>query len=208
MDDGDWRAPIALAADQPVAEAIGHPRPAPPRGGQIGGDARPRLGRRQAAVRAGVDGNTFILECGRRTDDCRLLHYRDDGQVVAPGEGVVARVVGGHAHNRARSVATQHVIGHPHWHGRAGQRVRGVGAGEDARLLLLVRLALDLAQPLGCFDIGADLGRPFRRGVAPGQRVLRGQGQEGDAVQRVGPGGEDADLFLFVRRCHFSGVFL
>ncbi len=61
VDDGDGRAPIALAGDQPVTEAVGDVRPPQAAGGQVGGHLLGCGGRRQAIIGTGVDQNSFAF---------------------------------------------------------------------------------------------------------------------------------------------------
>ena len=140
VDDRDGRAPVALARDEPVAQAV-----------VLGGAAaalcredlddlldRVRLragpssgpGVHQAAV-AGEgdagDGGVGALDVGQHGvavlvdvdhgDDAghRGVHVDDDahGQVEGAGEVEVALVVGGHGHDGAVTVVGQHVVGGP-----------------------------------------------------------------------------------------------
>ena len=112
---------------------------------------------------------------------------------VALGERVVALVVGGHRHDRARAVLHQHVVRDPDRDHLAVDGVHGVPAGEDA--VLLLRLALDGRARRRAPDVVGDLGLVLRPGrQRPDQRMLRRQDEECRAEKRVGPGREDGQL--------------
>ena len=73
------------------------------------------------------------------------VQHRTHGQVEGAGEVEVALVMGRNGHDGARAVVGQHVVRGPDGQLLAVERVDGVAAGEDAGLLALGGLALDLA---------------------------------------------------------------
>ena len=73
----------------------------------------------------------------------RLLDGRDV-EAVDAGELEVALVAARHGHDRPGAVAHQHVVGDPDRDVLAGDRVRGVAAGEHAGLRAVLVLALDV----------------------------------------------------------------
>ena len=95
-----------------------------------------------------------------------------------------------HAHHDTRAVGQQHVVAYQHRHALAVEPVHAVGAGEDARLLLLGRQPLDLRLAAGLVDVGLDVRAALVRRQRVHQRVLGRQDDEGDAEDRVDPGRE------------------
>ncbi len=196
------RAPVALAADQPVAQAVvDRLRPAAALGQPVGHRANGRIGKalgrrhRRAVEQGAVDHHPRPnVGLGHRRPVQRLalrLDDRDDVQAVLAGEVEVALVVGGHGHDRSRAVGAQHVVGDPDGNTRAVDRVNGVAAGEDARLLARLRQALDLRRPRRLRPVGVH-GRPLLvAGHFVNQVVLRGQHHERRPPQGIGPSGED-----------------
>ena len=199
VDDRDRRAPIALAGDQPVPQAVVHRALADAAFFQIGNRFIESLLAGRAGQRAGVDH----VALGRdrfghlvRHDRVQIfgLDDHDDRQVIFAGEFKVALVVRGHGHDRAGAIAHQDVVGDPDRDSLAVDGVDGIAAGEDAGLFAVGGLALDIAHQCGFLLIG------FDRGFLPGcgqlcdQLVFRRQHHEGGAPERVGPGGEDLDL--------------
>ncbi len=217
MDDRDRRAPVALAADAPVAQAPGGAPLAGVVRGQRAGDGGDGGVVVQAAVVVGVDRHralaALVLEgvpvLPAVVAEVGLVVDRDDLQdrdVVLLREREVALVVRRHAHHRAVAVAHEDVVGDPHLDRLVGQRVGDEEAGGQALLVVALRLALrrlDLA--------GAALGllaRPApdrlgERRVAGGrvarQRMLGRDGAERHAHDRVGARGEDEQLAVLDR---------
>ncbi len=86
-----------------------------------------------------------------------------DGQAKAAGELEVALVVGRHGHDRARAVASQHIVGDPDRDLLAGGRIDGVSAGKDAGLFAYVlgdALAFGLGRRLRQVGIDGGALRP------------------------------------------------
>ena len=106
---------------------------------------------------------------------------------------MVALVVRRHRHDRARAVLHQHVVRDPDRDRLAVHRVDREAAGEDA--VLLLRLALDGRAGGRVPDVVGDgpllLGAD---GQLRDQWMLRGEGEERRAEQRVGPRREDGQL--------------
>jgi hypothetical protein len=134
-------------------------------------------------------------------DECahfgrRAIGRRDDLphlEPVALGERVVALVVRGHGHDRARPVLHQDVVRDPDRDRLAVDRVDRVAAGEDA--VLLLRLAFHGGAGCGVADVLGDLVFVLgaRRQLGH-ERVLGSQDEERRPEQRVGPGREDRQL--------------
>ena len=189
VDDRDRRAPVALAADQPVAQAVGDLRlgqatsrparrrsPSPPSSAGMPLNA-PLLTRPSPAawaMYAPSIGASAIL-AGRGDDP-------PDRQPERPGEREVALVVGGDGHDRAGAVAGQHVVGDEDRDPLAVDRVDGVGADGDAGLLAIGRQAIDLGPPAG---LRRRRPRPPRG--APGGSASATSGCSGARTMNVAP---------------------
>jgi hypothetical protein len=111
VDDGERLAPVALAAEQPVAQLVVHLRAAQPLLLQPGGDLLLGGRRGQAVEQRRVDGDAVAREPDR-LDAGRGLHHHDR-QVELLRELVVALSCAGHGHDRAGAVGRQHVVGDP-----------------------------------------------------------------------------------------------
>ena len=117
-------------------------------------------------------------------------------QAERPGEVQVALVVRGHRHDRAGAVVGQHVVGGLDRDSLAVDRVDRVHAQEDAGLLPVGRLPLDVGQLPHLRQVRLELGPLLVGAQLGGQRRVRGDDEERRAVQRVGPGREDGDRLV------------
>ncbi len=194
VDDRDGHAPVALPADQPVAQLEVDLGPGQAALGEAGDDRGEGLARRRETVElAGVDHDAVTgvglgqraLGAARRRDDL------ENGKPERGGEGEVALVVGRHGHDGAGAVAHQHVVADPDGDALAVYRVHGVGAGEDAGLLLLGGEAFDLALAARLVLVGGDRGALLFGRELGDQRMLRREHHVGGAEERVGPRRED-----------------
>ncbi len=192
----DRAAPVALAGDQPVPQAVVDLGVAQPPLHQPGGGGRLGLGDVHPVEKAAVD-----LAAGpgvhRLRPALRAFGRLDHRQLVDEGEVEVALVFAGDGHDGARPVGAEHVVGEVQRDLGAVERVDGVGAGEDAPLLELALGGLpfhlrSVADPLDEFGHLPLLGGAGRQ--RRDERVLRGQDDIRHAEDRVDPGGEDADL--------------
>ncbi len=104
-------------------------------------------------------------------------------------ECVVAAVVCRNCHDGARSVAGQHIVGHPDGNVLTREGIDGIAAGEHARHALL-----DLALALGLVLHLVKIGVYQRLLLGSGEQGhifgLRSEHHEGDAEDGVGAGGE------------------
>ena len=123
------------------------------------------------------------------------LHHLLDGQAELGREFVVALVVRRHGHDGAGAVGGQHVVRDPDRCLFAVHRVERVGAGERAGLFLAEIGALEVALGARRVLVGAYRRELLGRGDALDERMLGRQHDVGRAEERVGPGGEDLDLF-------------
>ena len=113
VDEGDGGAPVALAGDEPVADAVGDGAATPVVGLHEVGDGLGSLGAGHAVEGGGIDHHARFgegavgvrfLAFGRADDGA-------DGETVLLGELVVALVVGGDAHDDAGAVGGEDVVG-------------------------------------------------------------------------------------------------
>ena len=183
--DRERLTPVALAAEQPVAQAVGDGAVAQALGDQPLDHGSLRLVLGQAVqvdlVVRGVDGHTVTrvragLEVGA-VGVSRGADRAHDVEVVGAGEGPVAVVVGGHGHDGAGAVAPQDVVGDEDRDGAAVDRIDAEQAGEHAGLgaLLVGTLGLGLRGGLGA--VGGNGGRGGGGAARP--RVLRALGPGG-----------------------------
>ena len=139
VDDRDRRAPVALAADQPVAQAVGDRRLALALLLQRGDDPPSALVGRQPAELAAVDQHLVVRVrdvAPRRDRRPRSPGARDDPADRQPEllrELVVALVVGRDGHDRAGAVAGEDVVGDEDRDPLAVDRVDRVGADRRRR---------------------------------------------------------------------------
>ena len=194
-DDRERLAPVALPREQPVAELEVDGGLAGAPGREVRRDVLLRLGPVEPAVGAGGD-EPAVAGVGQGRGGIVGRDDLDDGQGVLLRELVVARVVRRHGHDGAGAVAHQHVVGDPDGDAGAGEGVAGVGAAEDAGLVLGEVGALQVALAGDLLAVGGERRALLRRGQPVHQRVLRRQHQVGAAIERVRPRGEHGDYFI------------
>ena len=205
-DDRKRLAPIPLPAEEPVAQFVVHGLFAEALRFEQARDFRLGVGGREAVERAAVHGETLARETCERLAGARGFvahaHARGGGDDLADGQGKLARklpvalVVRGHRHDRAGAVAEQHVVGDPDRDALAVHRVERKRARPHAGLFLRQFGAFEIALARGFLPI-----LPHRRPLLLGheplhERMFRREHHVGRAVERVGPRGENGDLFL------------
>jgi len=185
-------APVALPAEQPVAQLVVDLALADALRLDPGGHPLLGLGDAEAVEEAAVDRGT-VADVGLAREVGGRLHRPHDRQAVDLGELPVALVLPGHRHDRAGSVAHHHVVGDPDRDPLAVGRVAAVGTGEDAGLLLR-GLAIAVALGGGFGPVGRDglAGAGRRELVDPG--VLGADHHVGRPEHGVRPGREDPQL--------------
>ena len=117
--DREGLAPVALAAEEPVAQAVGDGALAQALFGEPGGHRGLGLVLAEAVevdlVVCGVDGDAVTrVRAGLEVGAVGIVGGSDgahDVEVVGAGEGPVAVVVGGHGHDGTGAVAPQDVVG-------------------------------------------------------------------------------------------------
>ena len=194
MDDRNRRAPVALPAHTPVAQAPGGFFLTQTQGSQVKGHGVDAGLEVQAIKFARVDrpaGGLVAIPVLPAAGVKDLPGHADHGrygQVVFQGKGKVALIVGWHTHHGAIAIAHQHIVADPHRQRCGAERMLHQQAGVHAVFLLGGELGLGAAAALAGFDKGR------QRRVAEcrllGQRVFWGHRTKGHAHDGVGPGGE------------------
>ena len=205
--DGEGLSPVALTAEEPIAQSVGDGAPPGALGLQPGdhGGLGIILGlpiqadlviggvHGKAIARIGTLAQVHTARVVNRTD--RL----DDVEVVGGGEGPVAVIVSGHGHDGAGAVAHEDVVGHEDRHPLPIDRVDAEQAREHAGLGAILGGALGLGGRGGPGAVGGHSlrgrGSATRPGLAgalgPGGRHCQGSGigvrslAERSAQQRV-----------------------
>ena len=221
VDRGDGVAPIALAADQPIAQAEFHLATTAAgsfQGVDDGLLAFGMLAAHHAGVGAGLDQTAFgfhgafpvdaghdpvLLVCQLAIQGIVLGHDDgDDGQIVLAGEFEVALVAAGNGHDRTGTVVGDHIVGHPDGHLLAVDGIDDIAAGECTVLFVVALGALDGGDLRGRLDevehflLMLGSGNQFLQAL-----VFGGEHEEAAAEQGVSAGGEDGDVVFG------SGVF-
>ena len=193
VEHGDRRAPVALATDAPVAQAVVDLGGAEAARDQPVDGLALRGGDREAVEEAGVDLDA-LTGVGLAGPSVRTLDGLDDRQPVLLGEFPVALVLAGDRHDGAGAVAHQDVVGEEQRNRDGVERVHDPRGEAEPALGPIRRGPLDLRLP---GDLGAEprdgfaLGR--RGGDAVDERVLGGQHCVRHAEGGIRPRGEHAD---------------
>ena len=202
MDDRNWAAPVALAGNTPVAQAVLGFRFACVLALQFGGDGVEGRLKIHAVQVAAVDQYAIFfvavpflplvcVECV--VADGNDLFFQ---QVVFGGELEIAFVVRRNSHHRAVAVAPQYIVGNPHFQLVAVERVDDVAAGRHT--FFLHRRHIGFGNRAG-FAFG-DKFLQFRFvGCGGGcQRMFGGNGNISRAHQRVRTGGINLQEFRVI----------
>ena len=213
IDHRDGIAPVALAADEPVAQAEVHD---PLTQAALGEPVDDRL-HALRVVTAGHAGElpglhhdaiaveglvpvhighlevAHVGELGGKRTICRH-HDRRDGQAVLARKLEVALVATGHGHDGASAVIGQHVIGNPDRHLGTVDGIDDIAARERAVLLAVAHRALDGrgggSNLLHLAYLGLVLGA---RDQTLDELVLRCEHEEGATEERIGTRREHGD---------------
>ncbi len=199
VDDRDRAAPEALAREQPIAQAVldgagacavclellDHLRDA----SGLVCEAVEHLGVLVGAIACG--GDARLGRVGAVDIDDRA-----NREVELLGEVEVALVVGRDSHDGAGAVIREHVVCGPDRDLLACDGVRRVRAQEDAGLLALGGLTLDLAGVLDLLDVGLELRSLVVTDELCSQIAIGRDDHVGGAVERVRAGGEDGDRLV------------
>ena len=197
--DGERLAPVALAAEDGVAQAVVHRAVA---------DAHclDLLDHRLAALFDGHSGDEAgvhaiavfavhgLLPCVRVAQIVgEWGHHLTDGQVEMTGECKVAAVVGRHGHDGACAVVGQYIVADPNGNAFFCDGVDGVRTREHSAHLLDFGLALALGAVLGPSDVGFHFRLLLWRGDGGNHLVLGAQDHEGHTEDGVRARGEDLE---------------
>ena len=186
-------APVALPAEQPVAQLVIHRPMAKRLLLEPSGDLGLGLGGRQAVEKTGVHRRTVAGEA-KRLPSSRCLHDDLDRQLEFLRKLQVARVVRRHRHDRAGAVAGQDIVRRPDRHLPAVDRVDRVRAGEDSAFVLGQVGALEVALLRRLGLVRPDFGLVFRGNNLLEQLALRRHDHVRRAEQRVRSRGENGNL--------------
>ena len=194
MNHGNGGAPISLAGHRPVAEPVIDFLAAFSEFVQPHGNGVARFVSRKTVKFPAVDKNAVFAE---RKDGFAafLLDDLRDGQMIFFGKSVIAFVVRGHRHHRARAVGIQHIICKIDGHFFAGDRMNRIRAREHARFFAGGGKPVDVVGFGGIGDIGVDVSRALGMSGFEffHQRVLGGKHDIFDAEKGIGAGGEHRD---------------
>ncbi len=190
VDDRDRTPPEPLAGQQPVTQAEVDLAGADAFGLEPLDGLGLGLGHAQPVEPFAVDGHA-VTDVGLVAPILWGLDGANDRQPVGPGEIPVALVLAGHGHDGAGAVGHQDVVGQVDGHRVAGERIDGVGAGEDASLVEAAfgRQAVDVARQPGGSDEPFDLDDVLGGGDLECQWVFGGQHGIRHPEAGVGPGG-------------------
>ena len=204
-DDGEGFAPVALAAEEPVAELVVHLALAVAFFLEPGSHLLLGFRHAQAVEVLGVHhGAVVSAEVLPGSIGGIRLHYLDDGQFKLGGELEVAAVVSGHGHDGAGTVAGEHVVSNPDGNLLAIYRVGGIGAGEYAGLLLAQLGAFQVALGGAFCLVGFHSGLLLSGGDGGYQLVLGGKHHVGGAEKGIGAGGVHGDGVALAVEVHFG----
>ena len=191
----NWRAPVTLAGNPPIAQAVVNFALANAHRGQFIGNGVEACFVIQAAKFAGVEQHAFLgqgllgeIRLGTVSGENNWL----DVQAVFAGKLVVALVVTRNGHHRAGAVLHQYEVSRPYRDGFAGQRVNSFKAGVDAFFLHRRHIGF------GNFGITAFVDKGGQRRIVSRsllrQRVTRCDGKVGAAHEGIRAGGVDGQL--------------
>ena len=194
---GEGLAPVALAAEEPVAQLVVHLAGAVVLLFQPGDHLRLGLGHGEAVEVLGVDHRAVVAhEVAPGGAWVIRLHHLNDGQAEFLCKFVVAAVMCGHSHDGSRAVAGQHIVRNPHGYLLAVHGVGGIGTGKAAGLLLGQVRALQVALGGVGLPVGVHGFLLLRGGDGRHQLVLRGEHHVSGAEEGVRAGGVHGDGVL------------
>ncbi len=185
VDDRNGWPPVALTADEPVAQAIFRDAVALAAFFKPGEEGGSRLGRGHTRVPGRVDQHSWLYECFLWLFcwmcTTRLDNHRAYRQAHSFYKGHIAFVMSGHTHHRPRAIAVENKIGDPDWHAFARQRVQGIRAGKDSGH----RVFCASLQAIGRLLVSRDICELCFVGDLRDERMVWSQGHKGHAEDRV-----------------------
>ena len=210
--DGEGFAPVALTAENRVAQAVVcfHASQAVCRDeGLGGGDGL--FHRKAVEGEALASGHSGAGRIGHRAffrvealfAHIRTLDEGHDGQVEVTGESIVAAVVCRHRHDGACAVARQHIVRNPYGDFFAREGIHRIAAREHAAHLA-IRDAFAFRALGGGGHIGLHLFAAVGRGELRHEFAFGSEHHEGYTENRVGARGEDREFHVavFHRKLH------
>ena len=206
---GNGCAPVTLTADKPVAQAVVGFERAFAFLFQFLDDGDFAFFRSHAVELAGVDHNAVIAE---RQFVVAVHGFDDsfDGQAQFLCEHVVTFVVSGNAHDRARAVACENVVGNQNGNFPAVDGVDCVCARHDARFLPVGSKTVDFSGFGRVVFVFLDGGFLFGSGNDVDKRIFGSKHDVRHAEGCVRSRGEHAESFFSAFDCEldFSAVRL
>ena len=202
--DGERLAPVALAAEDGVAQTVVHRAAADTHLLYLVDDGCHRILHLHAGHKAAVHAVArlsvhALLPCGGVAELVWVEgHHLSDGQVEMACKGKVAAVVCRHSHDGTRAVACQHIVAHPDGYALARQGVHGKGSGEYAAHLLHLCLAFALRAVLRPSHVGLHLGTLLRSGNLLYHLMFGAEHHKRHAEDSVGTCGENLKRGLLV----------
>ena len=201
MHERDRLAPVALAREHPVAELEIDLFPADALLLKVGDHGRNGLAHLQAVQETGIDHLAVAAVRVGLLFDVAALDDLDDRQAEFLCKIVVALVVRGDRHDRARAVAHEHIVGRPDRDLLAGHRVdRGHAFERHARFFLCKLATLKIALERRRLLVGSHLVEVLDAAL---QRlddgVLGRYDHVGRAKQRVAAGRIDEQALVGIR---------
>ena len=195
MDDRDRAAPVALARDAPVAQAVLNGARSAAQFLKTFDDAALGILDAQSIEKRRVDrhavaGEGLGLDTKARRIGALGQDHGDHAQAIAVGEVEVALVVRRAAEDGAGAIVHEHEVGDVK--GQLQAVDQGVAHFEAGVVPLLLGRRDDLLAGAQAIASGDELGRRgILGGDLGGHRVMGRERAEGGAEERIGPRGED-----------------
>jgi len=192
MQDREWFAPVALPAEEPVAQFVRHRALAFALGFQPLNHGGLGFTHAEAIQEFRVDGGAISGEC-LAVEVFWRLNGADDRQVEHFSERPIPLILSGYGHDGSRTVAHQNVVSDPDRDTRTTGWVDGIGSRENSRFHFGVGHAIDVGLARRILAIGIDCIAVVGCGQLINQLMFRGQYQVRGTEQRVWSGREDLD---------------
>ena len=145
INNRNRRAPIALAADQPIAHFVSNLRLAFTLLLEPSDNLLASILAARTVKSAGIHQNPFAVIASVGVNVIlRPLDDLNDWQLEFLGKSKVAVVMRWHAHHRTSAIAPQNIIGNPNWNLLASRRVDSIAAAKNTCFLFGVVAAFNL----------------------------------------------------------------
>ena len=207
----EWFAPIALAREDGIAQAIVHLHASQLVGFHIflrGSDSL--LDGHTVEGEVDVWSHTWAWTVHHDTflgivalfAHVSTLDEWDDRQTEVLGKGIVAGVVGRNCHDGTCSITSQHVVAHPDRVLLACEWVDGITTRKHTRHFL-VNHALALGALLHLLQVSIHFCLVVSGGELGNEFALRSQHHEGHTKHRICAGSEDGEMLVGVSHVEF-----